>query len=169
MDEQRNSPDETTGDSPQRDAPPPEALSNDSAGQDSREADPISPRQSFKRKHWGKLLLISIAMLPVLVFAVWSIVTLNWTYSEGPRPGYVQKIARKGFVCKTWEGIMYPELAGFRADSFQFTVRNDSIAHLLQNMIGKHVSLEYQQHIGVPTSCFGDSQYFIVGVRELTK
>lgn len=151
------------------DAPPSGDSASDSAGFEPRGDAPLPPRPSFKRRHWGKLLLLTLAMLPVLVFAVWSLVTLNWTYSEGPRPGYVQKIARKGFICKTWEGIMYPELAGFRADSFQFTVRNDSIAHLLQNMIGKHVSLDYQQHIGVPTSCFGDSQYFIVGVRDLTK
>lgn len=124
-------------------------------------------RQTFKRRHWGKLLLLTLALLPVMVFAIWSAATLNWSYSEGVRPGYVQKVSRKGFVCKTWEGVLYTDLKGFRADSFQFTVRSDSIARLLQTLSGKQVSLDYQQHVGVPTSCFGDSEYFVVGVREL--
>ncbi|MBC8086484.1 MAG: hypothetical protein H7Z40_04405 [Phycisphaerae bacterium] len=106
-------------------------------------------------------------MLPVLVFAVWSVAALNWSYSEGVRPGFVQKISHKGFICKTWEGVLYTDLKGFRADSFQFTVRSDSIAHLLQTLSGKQVSLDYQQHVAIPSSCFGDSEYFVVGVREL--
>lgn len=137
---------------------------------DSREAQEsgaLPPRQSFKRRHWGKLLVLTLVMLPVLGFAIWSIGALNWSYSEGVRPGYVQKVARKGFVCKTWEGVLYTDLKGFRADSFQFTVRSDSIAALLQSLSGKQVSLSYQQHVGVPSSCFGDSEYFVVGVREL--
>ena len=125
------------------------------------------PRQSFKRRHWGKLLVFTLLMLPIAVFVIWSFGALNWSYSEGVRPGYVQKISKKGFLCKTWEGILYTDLKGFRSDSFQFSVRSDSIAHLLQTLSGRQVSLDYQQHIGVPSSCFGDSEYFVTGVREL--
>lgn len=130
-------------------------------------ADPRSPRQSFKRRHWGKLLLLTLVMFPVVAFAVWSAVTLNWTYSEGVRPGYVQKVSRKGYLCKTWEGVLYTDLKGFRSDSFLFTVRSDSLARLLQSLSGRQVSLDYQQHVKVPSSCFGDSEYFVSGVHEL--
>ena len=129
-------------------------------------ADP-PPRQSFKRRHWGKLLLLTLVMLPVVAFGLWAVVTLNWTYSEGVRPGYVQKVAKKGYICKTWEGVLYTDLKGFRSDSFMFTVRSDSIAHLLQSLSGRQVSLDYQQHVNVPSSCFGDSEYFVSGVHEL--
>ncbi|MEO7363151.1 MAG: hypothetical protein ABI120_22650 [Gemmatimonadaceae bacterium] len=125
------------------------------------------PPPTFKRRHWGKLLLLTLVMIPVVVLAVWSFATLNWTYSEGDRPGYVQKIATKGYLCKTWEGILYNDLQGFRADSFAFTVRSDSLAKVLQSLSGKQVSLHYQQHVNVPSSCFGDSEYFVSGVREL--
>ena len=130
-------------------------------------SDPRAPRQSFKRRHWGKLLLLTLVMLPVAAFALWSAVTLNWTYSEGVRPGYVQKVSKKGYLCKTWEGVLYTDLKGFRADSFLFTVRSDSIAQLLQSLSGRQVSLDYQQHVKVPSSCFGDSEYFVSGVHEL--
>jgi hypothetical protein len=126
------------------------------------------PRQTFKRRHWGKLLLLTLVALPVVVFGVWSAVTLGWSYSDGERPGYVTKISRKGFVCKTWEGTLYTDISkGFRSDSFQFTVRNDSLAHVLESLSGAKVSLHYEQHVGVPSSCFGDSEYFISGVRAL--
>lgn len=142
----------------------PEHGAKDSAASAS---DPRMPRASFKRRHWGKLLLLTLIMFPAVVFGVWSAVTLGWTYSEGDRPGFVQKIATKGYVCKTWEGILYNDLQGFRADSFQFTVRSDSLAKVLQGLTGKRVSLHYQQHVNVPSSCFGDSEYFVSGVREL--
>lgn len=152
--------DASRSESPQAETPHPDARRD-------RGGDRAGMPQSFKRRHWGKLLLLTLAMLPIVAFTVWSVVTLNWSYSEGVRPGYVQKISKKGFVCKTWEGILYTDLKGFRSDSFQFSVRSDSIAKLLQTLSGKQVSLDYQQHIGVPSSCFGDSEYFVTGVREL--
>jgi hypothetical protein len=32
---------------------------------------------------------------------------------------------------------------------------------------GKRVALSYEQHMGLPTSCFGDTNYFVTGVKEL--
>lgn len=126
------------------------------------------PRPSFKRRHWGKLLLLTLLVLPVLAFVLWSAIALNWSYSEGDRPGIVQKVSRKGYICKTWEGMLYTDLnKGFRADSFQFTVRSDSLAHVLETLSGSRVSVQYQQHIHVPSSCFGETEYFVTGVREL--
>ncbi|MEO7998440.1 MAG: hypothetical protein ABI852_13400 [Gemmatimonadaceae bacterium] len=143
------------------------AADDASATDNGPDSAPSAPRQSFKRRHWGKLLLLTLVMLPVVVFALWSVSTLNWSYSEGVRPGYVQKVSKKGYICKTWEGVLYTDLKGFRSDSFQFTVRSDSIARLLQSLSGRQVSLDYQQHVGIPSSCFGDSEYFIIGVHEL--
>lgn len=119
-------------------------------------------RPSFKRRHWGKLTLLTLIVLPAVVFGVWTASALGWSYSDGQRAGVLQKISRKGWVCKTWEGTMYMSVGnGFRADSFQFTVRNDSLAHALEAMSGKPISLHYEQHVNVPTSCFGDTEYFV--------
>jgi hypothetical protein len=131
-------------------------------------APPPLPPQSFKRRHWGKLLLLVLVVVPVLGISIWTYAALNWTYSSADRAGYVQKISEKGWLCKTWEGTLYTDIAkGFRSDSFQFSIRSDSIAHLLQNFSGKKVSVHYEQHKGVPTSCFGETEYFVSGVREL--
>ena len=126
------------------------------------------PKKSFKRRHWGKLTLLFLFGLPAGALAIWTAVALNFSYSQGKRDGYVQKMSHKGWLCKTWEGTLYTGIAkSFQSDSFQFTVRDDSIAQLIQSFAGKKVAVDYNQHIGVPISCFGDTQYFVSGVTTI--
>lgn len=125
-------------------------------------------RGSFKRRHWGKLTVFTLLGLPITGFALWTFITLSWSYSSGQRAGYVQKISHKGFVCKTWEGTLYTDIAkGFRSDSFSFTVRSDSLAHVIEALSGKRVTMHYEQHISVPTSCFGETEYFVTKVQPI--
>lgn len=129
--------------------------------------EPAAPR-SFARRHWLALTLLVLLGLPVLGLTAWTAIALNWSYSTGKRAGYVQKFSRKGFVCKTWEGTLYTDIAkGFRSDSFSFTVRNDSVALVLESLSGRKVAVEYEQHLYVPTSCFGETEYFVTGVQEI--
>ena len=93
---------------------------------------------------------------------------LSFAYSTGDRAGYVQKLSRKGWICKTWEGeLAQANLPGSMPQIFKFSVRNDSIAHLIQESLGKRVSLTYEEHRGVPTRCFGDTDYYITNIRKL--
>lgn len=130
---------------------------------------PVPPaKPAFARRHWGKLTLLALVGSPVLVFGLWTTIALNWSYSSGKRAGYVQKISRKGFVCKTWEGTLYTDIAqGFRSDSFAFSVPSDSLAHVIENLSGKRVAVDYDQHINVPTSCFGETEYFVRGITVI--
>jgi len=116
--------------------------------------------------------LVSIVTLlivtPVLVFALYAFITLNFTYSSGERAGFLQKISRRGWLCKTWEGeLQLTALPGAAPEIFSFSTRSDSIAKELNRLNGQRVVLEYKQHKGVPTSCFGETEYFIVGVRPV--
>jgi len=122
-----------------------------------------------KKKH-NKLLIIllSILLIPVVIIALWIWVSLGYTYSTGERAGYIQKISKKGWICKTWEGeIAMTPLPGATPQIFAFTVRNDSIAHVLEEYAGKQVSLTYEQHRGVPSSCFGETEYFVTKVHRV--
>ena len=126
------------------------------------------PKHSFKRRHWGKLTVGAILGLPITLFALWTLITLSWSYSSGQRAGYVQKMSYKGFVCKTWEGVLYTDIAkGFRSDSFSFTVRSDSLAKVIEGLSGKRVTIHYEQHIKVPSTCFGDTEYFVTQVQPI--
>ena len=109
------------------------------------------------------LVLIAIVLLGAAAFT-WF--TLNWSYSTGERAGYVQKLSHKGWVCKTWEGEMaMVTMPGTVAEKFYFTVPDDAIAAKVNAALGKRVSLHYEQHRWVPTSCFGESEYFVTGMQ----
>lgn len=87
---------------------------------------------------------------------------LNWSYSTGERAGWVQKLSQKGWVCKTWEGeLSMVAMPGAMPEKFIFTVRSDAIAEKINRVMGKRVSLRYEQHIGIPTTCFGETEYFV--------
>ncbi|WP_206044438.1 hypothetical protein [Gemmatimonas groenlandica] len=148
--------------------PIPPSESSDEAADSQGAAPAPKPRQSFLRRHWLAAGLFGVFGLPALGLALWATIALSWSYSSGKRAGYVQKMSRKGFVCKTWEGTLYTDIArGFRSDSFSFTVRGDSLAHVIETLSGKRVAVNYEQHIYVPTSCFGDTEYFVTGVSAI--
>ena len=108
---------------------------------------------------------IVLALLALLI-AAYLVIVFAWPYSTGERAGWVQKFSRKGWVCKTWEGEMaMVTMPGTVAEKFQFTVTDDAVAATLNADIGKRVSLSYNQRKWIPSSCFGDTEYFVNGVR----
>ena len=122
------------------------------------------------RKKHRKLfaVLFGVLLIPLVIVALWIWVSLGYAYSSGERAGYVQKISKKGWICKTWEGeLAMANLPGTMPQIFAFTVRNDSIAKVIEQNAGKQVSLSYDQHRGVPTTCFGETEYFVIGVRRM--
>lgn len=118
----------------------------------------------------AKLLKYSLWLLiiPIALFALYTWATLTWVYSSGERAGYVQKLSEKGFVCKTFEGeLVLVSMPGTQAEKFFFTVRNKEVAKKINETVGKRVRLIYEEHIGIPTSCFGESTYFVHDVQLL--
>ena len=108
-----------------------------------------------------------VAAIALLVAGYFWIV-LSWSYSSGERAGWVQKLSKKGWLCKTWEGEMaMVSLPGSTPEKFIFTVRDDATADQINAVIGKRVALRYEEHIGLPTSCFGDTRYFVNGVKNI--
>jgi hypothetical protein len=111
-------------------------------------------------------VLVGLLVVVVLGLVGFTWITLHWSYSEGERAGYVQKLSKKGFLCKTWEGEMaMVTMPGTVAEKFLFTVPTDAIAARVNASVGKRVALHYQQHKWIPTSCFGETEYFVTDVR----
>lgn len=124
------------------------------------------PRFTLTRTH--KLIIAGVVLVPLLGFALYTWSALNWSYSTGDRVGYVQKFSRKGWVCKTWEGeLALVSIPGTLAEKFYFTVRDEDVARHVNQTMGKRVALVYHQHVGVPTTCFGETQYFVVDVKTV--
>lgn len=122
-----------------------------------------------RRKQQG--LVAWLAALPLLLIAVFGLYTwfvLSWSYSEGDRAGYIQKFSKKGWLCKTWEGeLAMVTMPGTLTEKFYFTVTDDAVAQTLNQHLGKKVTLTYDEHIGIPSSCFGDTGYFVTAVKDI--
>jgi len=125
---------------------------------------------SFQLSKRAKWIIAGVVVVPLLVFAIYTWSALTFTYSSGERAGYVQKFSKKGWICKTWEGeLAMVSMPGTMSEKFLFTVRDDKIADYINNSLGKRVALSYQQHVGIPTSCFGDTEYFVTAVKVVAQ
>jgi hypothetical protein len=121
-----------------------------------------------KRRARLYLILAAVVLLPVLLFAAYVAMALRWSYSQGERAGYVQKFSRKGWVCKTWEGeLAMANIPGTMPQIFLFSVRDDAVAARVNQTMGQRVSLAYEEHKGLPTTCFAETDYFVTGVRPV--
>ena len=116
-----------------------------------------------------RFLLIAVAVV-ALVLTAWTLFTLNWSYSEGERAGYVQKLSQRGWICKTWEGEMaMVTMPGTVAEKFFFTVPEDEVAQKINATVGTRVVLHYQQHKWIPFSCFAETEYFVTDVKPTSE
>jgi hypothetical protein len=136
-------------------------------------ADRLRARMDLaKAKDQGKKWLIRIAIGGVLAIAasvaLYVVFTLNFAYSKGERVGFVQKLSKRGWVCKTNEGeLAMVNMAGQQATIFLFTVPDDKVVGEIESFAGHRVSLEYEEHRGIPSSCFGETSYFVTGVKKV--
>ena len=120
----------------------------------------------------GRLIWrFGLFLVPAILFALlaaYTWVVFQWSYSEGERAGYVQKFSRKGWFCKTWEGqLALVAIPGSMPEIFHFTARDEAIAARINGLMGRRVALTYQQHVGIPSTCFGETGYFVVDVKAI--
>ncbi|MBL8306834.1 MAG: hypothetical protein JNM33_09070 [Rubrivivax sp.] len=107
------------------------------------------------------MFLIALVLLAALYF--WA--ALSWSFSTGDRAGWVQKLSKKGWICKTWEGeLALVSLPGTTPEKFTFTIWNDETAEKVNKVMGKRVALHYEEKVGLPGSCFGETRYYVTGV-----
>jgi hypothetical protein len=109
---------------------------------------------------------LGLVVVVTVIFSGYIWLALHWSYSEGERAGFMQKLSKKGWICKTWEGeLSLVALPGAAPEKFLFTVRDDVVADKINQQVGQRVALTYEEHRGLPTSCFGDTEYFVTNVQ----
>jgi hypothetical protein len=115
----------------------------------------------------GKLRVLIVLVVIVALVAAYFWATMTWSYSSGERAGWVQKLSRKGWICKTWEGEMaMVSMPGAAAEKFAFTVMDDSVVEQINAVMGRRVTLHYEQKVGLPTSCFGETRHYVTKVTR---
>ena len=138
-------------------------------GYDTKDVEAMRAEEPPRRKrHWVRNAILIVFVVPFLLLALWTWITLTYTYSRGERAGYLQKFSEKGWLCKTWEGeLTLVNVPGAMPEIFYFSVRDDRVAEQLTSQMGNRVSLTYEEHKGIPTSCFGETDYFVTDVRMI--
>ncbi|HEV8197037.1 MAG TPA: hypothetical protein VGP87_10385 [Gemmatimonadales bacterium] len=122
---------------------------------------PVTPPHRHWYMRW-KVIVAAVILSPLLLFALYTFTALHVSYSEGQRAGYLQKFSRKGWLCKTWEGeLAVTSVPGVAPTIWTFSVRDAATARQMNLAAGRRVVLYYEEHRGVPTNCFGDTNYFV--------
>jgi hypothetical protein len=110
-----------------------------------------------------RIVLVVVAIVLAVVGYFWAV--LNWNYSTGERAGWIQKFSKKGWICKTWEGeLAMVSMPGAIPEKFLFTTWDDQVAERINQVMGRRVSLHYEEKVGLPTSCFGETRHFVTRV-----
>lgn len=129
----------------------------------------LSNQSKLQQGYVKRVVLIVLALIIILpLLYTWTM--LSWSYSTGERAGWLQKLSHKGIICKTDEGeLSLIAVPGAAPEKFLFTVRDPEVAKKIQALMGRRVSLSYEQKVGLPTSCFGDTSYFVTGVEAVAE
>ncbi|BDW12242.1 6-phosphogluconate dehydrogenase [Polynucleobacter sp. SHI8] len=103
----------------------------------------------------------------IILFVLYTWLTLSYSYSNGSRAGFLQKFSKRGWVCKTWEGELVTGSMLGNQEKFSFSVRDEDLAKMVSSNIGKRVEIEYDQHVGVPTNCFAETEYYVKKIKSV--
>jgi hypothetical protein len=126
----------------------------------------MANRQQQRGAAAGTIALVILAVIVLVAAYFWFV--LSWNYSSGERAGWVQKFSKKGWICKTWEGeLSLVSMPGAAQEKFYFTVWDDAVAAEINRRMGERVSLHYDEKVGLPTSCFGETRHFVTSVRAV--
>ena len=121
-----------------------------------------SASASLKKKRSWKFMLFLVLFIPLVAVALYTFFVLSWSYSDGERAGALRKFSRKGWLCKTYEGEMVLEPVNVaNPQVWAFTVRDEAVVQQLNQAVGQRVHLHYTEHKGVPTTCFGETQFYV--------
>jgi hypothetical protein len=52
-------------------------------------------------------------------------------------------------------------VAGVAPQIWNFTVLDPGVVKQMNSYVGRKVQLHYTEHRGLPSSCFGDTRYFV--------
>ena len=122
------------------------------------------PNSTGRRRSSGRLgrWLVILLLLIMVGVGLWTWLALSWAYSDGERAEVLQKFSRRGWVCKTQEGeLAQYVVAGVSPQIWAFSVRDPVVGAQLNKVVGRKLQLHYTEHAGVPSSCFGDTRYYV--------
>lgn len=113
-----------------------------------------------------------ITLLVLLVLAGFGWWRYYFVFGEGVKAGTLNFVVKKGYVFKTWEGRLIqegfktPTPGAMQSNEFEFSVKSDSIATVLERSGGKFVELRYKEFLH-PLPWRGMSNYVVTEILRV--
>jgi hypothetical protein len=95
-----------------------------------------------------------------------------FVFGEGVKAGDLNYLVRKGYIFKTWEGKLIqtgfktPVPGAIQSNEFDFSIKDDSLAVMLERASGKFVELRYREYIK-PLPWRGMSKYIVIEILDI--
>jgi hypothetical protein len=126
----------------------------------------------FAGNYSMRRFLAWIVAIAVTILAIYILLNVFYTYSDGNRAGRLIKFSHKGYVFKTYEGEM--NLGGINATNggvlinnmWQFSVSDKSVADSLSRLEGKDITVHYEEKMST-LPWRGESRYIVDKVVEV--
>ena len=120
------------------------------------------------RKARSRMFIIAGVTAALLLVPILAWRGVGFTYSRGERVGYVESMSSAGTVCDTYEGtLMMATTPHGPGSTWQFSVRDKSIADQIADLKGQKVALHYRQEKGGQLACLRKTEYLATGVRRI--
>ncbi len=117
--------------------------------------------------------ILSIAVIGLVLFlTIFIYVRYFFVFGEGVKAGNLNFIVKKGYVFKTWEGrVIQTGIKSFtpgaiQSNEFEFSVGNDSVAHVLELNSGRFVELRYKEYLR-PLPWRGNSNFVVTEIIRI--
>ncbi len=115
-----------------------------------------------------KKIIYIISTIVIVALIIFCYVRFFYVFAEGTKAGVLNTFQHKGYVFKTWEGIIIQ--SGFKANvqsnEFVFSVIDDKVAAQLEKNSGREVNLHYVRYFGT-LPWRGMSTYIVDSVYEI--
>ncbi|MFN4084352.1 MAG: hypothetical protein ACK4LB_00340 [Spirosomataceae bacterium] len=121
----------------------------------------------------SKFKVFSFLFLVLLIAIFWYVATGH--YSSGDRAGTISKLSERGYVFKTYEGVLNEggysgETGSLQARYWDFSAKDEKIVEDLKKALatGERITLHYEEKFfQFPWN--GDTKYFITEVKFLPR
>ena len=108
---------------------------------------------------------VTVIVVLLIGFIYWR---FYFVYSAGTKAGQLNTFQQKGFIFKTYEGIIIQ--SGFKANvqsnEFIFSVVDKNVAAILSKNSGREVNLHYKRYLGT-LPWRGVENYIVDSVLEI--
>ncbi len=113
-----------------------------------------------------------LLVFALLVLGILYLLT-GWSFSDGERAGTISKFSRRGYIFKTYEGVL--NVGGFSGETgsltpqfFDFSVKEEAVAQKITEAVksGQRVTLHYEEKI-LKLPWNGDTKYYITHVEMI--